>query len=81
VQGVCDRHKSSSAGNLAGSESESKERVDSSVDKVNKSDRSGSVTGDKWSVKPRVGRMSMDRVSTVSRFEVVKFDGCGNFRL
>jgi hypothetical protein len=75
------------AGNLVGSESGSKERVDSSVDKVevvNKvdlSDGSSGVTGGKGSVKPRVGRMSVNKVSTISRFEVVKFDGSGNFGL
>jgi hypothetical protein len=51
------------------------------VNKVDKSDGSSGVTGGKGSVKPRVGRMSMDKVSTVSRFEVVKFDGFGNFGL
>jgi hypothetical protein len=75
------------AGSLVGSESGSKERVDLSVDKVevvnkvDKSDGSSGVTGGKGSVKPRVGRMSMNKVSTVSRFEVVKFDGSGNFGL
>jgi hypothetical protein len=48
---------------------------------MDKSGRSGGVIGGKRSVKPRVVRMSMDRMSTVSRFEVVKFDGSGNFGL
>jgi hypothetical protein len=58
-----------------------KEHDDLLGDAVDKSDGSGGVTGGKGSVKPRVGRMSVDKVSTVSRFEVVKFDGSGNFGL
>jgi hypothetical protein len=58
-----------------------KEQDDLLGDAVDKSDGSGGVTGGRGSVKPRVGRMSMDKVSIVSRFEVVKFDGSGNFGL
>jgi hypothetical protein len=36
------------------------------VNKVDKSDGSGGVTGSKGSVKPRVARMSMDKVSQLA---------------